>query len=151
MKVKGEFCFSVAQQNVWNALQDPDVVASVIPSIGKIETIGENAFYSKLDVKIGPLRGEFTNHAALTDKEEPHSFKMLVTSNGPIGEIKSAVSISLSPIETGTELFYVGEALLKRKMTRVGERIVERTVATIVNKALTRLDTKLAEELAASS
>ncbi len=144
MKVKGEFCFSVAQQLVWDALQDPDIVASVIPSIGKIETIGENAFYSKLDVKIGPLRGEFTNQASLTDKEEPNSFKMLVTSNGPIGEIKSVVTITLSPTPTGTNLFYVGEALLKRKMTKVGQRIVERTVAKIVNKALTRLDTKLA-------
>ena len=41
MKVAGEYTFDAPQDIVWEALQDPEVLAAVMPGCEKLELVGE--------------------------------------------------------------------------------------------------------------
>ena len=46
MKVAGEYTFDAPQDVVWDALQDPEVLAAVMPGCEKLELIGDCLLYT---------------------------------------------------------------------------------------------------------
>lgn len=67
MDVSGEYTFDAPQKLVWEALQDPDVLASVMPGGEGFEEVGENEYQGNLKIKVGPVQGKFTGNIKLLD------------------------------------------------------------------------------------
>ena len=65
MKIAGEYTFDAPQAMVYEALQDPEVLTSVMPGCEKLEKIGENEYEGALNIKIGPVQGKFMGKVRL--------------------------------------------------------------------------------------
>ncbi len=73
MDISGEFDIPAGRQQVWEALNDPDVLAQCIPGCESIERESDTAFVAKMIAKIGPVKARFESHILLSNLNPPRS------------------------------------------------------------------------------
>ena len=56
MQMEGERRIAAARDDVWQALNDPEILQRCIPGCRSVERDGEGAFRATADVKLGPVK-----------------------------------------------------------------------------------------------
>jgi len=134
MNLEGEFVFQGSRQEVWELLQDPDVLATCIPGTKKLEKIDEDEFESATEIRVGPVNGLYTNKVALKDKLPPQSYTILVDSKGSQGFAKGSANVELIEQDVNTTLLrYQAELQVGGRLASVGQRMLD-----TVGRSLTR-------------
>ena len=110
MQITGEYIFDAPQTLVWQALQDPDVLASVMPGGEDFQEVAENEYAGNLKVKIGPVLGRFKGKIKLTDIVAPESYRIEVDCKGAPGFVRATGSLKLTGQEAQTHMEYEGDA-----------------------------------------
>jgi carbon monoxide dehydrogenase subunit G len=72
MKITGEQTIPAAQDRVWHALNNPDVLRQSIPGCISLERSGEHAFKATIETKIGPIKAVFDGDVQLSELDPPH-------------------------------------------------------------------------------
>ncbi len=141
MKIQGTYTFNAPQQTVWNALQDPDILVTVLPGAQSIEEIGENEYASVMKVKVGPVGGTFKSTIKIENIAEPNSYTLAISSKGPLGQAKASGEVNLTAVDDAhTEIQYTGKANIGGRIASVGQRLIESTAKSVIGKALAQLD-----------
>ncbi|MGH2541767.1 MAG: SRPBCC family protein, partial [Ardenticatenaceae bacterium] len=96
MEIAGEYTFDAPQDKVWGALQDPDVLGSVMPGGQGVEQIGENEYAGTLKIKVGPVQGTFKGTIKLSDIVPPESYHLAVEGKGAPGHMTGSGSMKLT-------------------------------------------------------
>ena len=65
MDINGEFDIPVSRQQVWEALNDPQVLAQCIPGCESIERESDTEMLAKMQAKIGPVKARFESRIRL--------------------------------------------------------------------------------------
>lgn len=134
MRLEGEFTFSGSRQEVWDLLQDPDVLGSSLPGTKNMQKISDEEYQGEMVVKVGPLNGAFTANIKLKDKIQPQSYTMLVESKGNVGFANGTAKIELTEQEEKSTLMkYAAELQVGGRLAGVGQRMLD-----TVGKSLTR-------------
>lgn len=140
MNVEGTYTFDGPRPVVWEALLDPEVLASVLPGCEKLELIGENEYEGALKIKVGPIQGTFMGKVKLEDIVPPDSFTMLVDGRGAPGFVKARGELSLSDSGHNTDVAYTGDAEVGGRLASVGQRLVESSARAIIKQSLDGLN-----------
>lgn len=140
MKVGGEYVFEGAQPLVWDTLQDPTVLAAVLPGCEKLELVGEDEYEGALKIKVGPVQGEFVGTVKLEDIQQPDSYTMRIDGRGAPGFVKATGHLALSDQGETTKLTYSGEAQVGGRLASVGQRLVESSAKAIIKQSLDGLN-----------
>lgn len=154
MKVAGEYTFDAPIALVWNALQDPNILASILPGCDKLEQKGENEYVGGLNIKVGPVQGKFAGNIKLENVRPNEGYTMLVDGSGPAGFVKATGSLTLADQGDKTHINYEGDAQVGGRIASVGQRLIESSAKAIIKQSLDALNTVLkfqAEALAASA
>src|SRR3546814_3405321 len=85
MELLGEQLISAGRQTVWNALNDPDVLARCVPGCEEITRLSENQLQVRLLVKMGPVRSRFAGTLTLEDINAPQSCSLVFEGTGAAG------------------------------------------------------------------
>ncbi len=72
MKLRQRVCTPMTQPEVWQALNDPDVLKRCLPGCETFDRVAEDAFDFALTAKVGPLKAKFKGNVALTEVHAPH-------------------------------------------------------------------------------
>lgn len=142
MKLEGNYRFDAPLRAVWNALQDPDMLAATLPGCDKLTREG-NQFTGELNVKIGPVQGKFDGKVDLTEIVEPESFTMLVDGRGGPGFVKASAKVKLSPEGDATRIDYDADVTVGGKIASVGQRLIDASARAIVKQSLEGLNERL--------
>jgi carbon monoxide dehydrogenase subunit G len=142
MKLEGNYQFEAPLRAVWNALQDPEVLAATLPGCDKLTREG-NQFTGELNVKIGPVQGKFDGKVDMTDMVEPESFTMLVDGRGGPGFVKANARVKLAPEGGATRLDYDADVTVGGKIASVGQRLIDASARAIVKQSLEGLNERL--------
>jgi carbon monoxide dehydrogenase subunit G len=152
MELKGDFLFDAPQHLVWEAVQDPQVLGSVMPGGQGFETVAPNQYKGTMSVKVGPVQGVFDAAIKLSDVVAPTSYTIDVDGKGAPGFVKANGSMTLEARGDQTYLEYAGTANIGGKIASVGQRLIDSTARSIVRQALEGLNeylkVKAAEESA---
>lgn len=140
MKIAGEYLFEGPQDVVWEALMDPDVLASVLPGCEKLERVGEDEYEGALEIKIGPVQGAFKGKVKLSDIVEPDSYTMRVDGQGASGFVNATGHLKLRPENGQTHVDYEGDAQVGGRLAAVGQRLVESSAKAIIKQSLDGLN-----------
>lgn len=149
MEIVGEYIFDAPQEMVWQALQDPQVLASVMPGGDEFETVGENKYAGLLTIKVGPVQGKFKGNITLSDIVPPESYRMEVDGKGPPGFIKANGGLKLSDQGDKTHMAYEGQAQVGGRIASVGQRLLDASAKSIVRQSLEGLNEYLKTRAAA--
>ena len=63
------------QREVWEAIQDPDILADILPNCKSLTPCGDNSFDANIEIKIGPIKGHFESKLNLFDLDPPNGYK----------------------------------------------------------------------------
>jgi len=150
MKVEGEHLFKAPPQQVWDLFRDTDVMAAALPGTEKMESVGDNKYEAIMNVRVGPVTGEFSGQLVISNEKFPESYTMTVDGRGKPGFLKGSGDITLlDQGESGTLMKYVGEVQIGGKLAGVGQRLIDTVSKSIINQAFETLDRVLEERSAA--
>ncbi len=151
MKVDGEHIFIGTQQQVWDLFRDTEVMAAALPGTKKMELVGENTYEAVMNVRVGPVAGEFSGQLVISNEDHPVSYTMTVEGRGKPGFMKGTGDVTLTPQSNNQTLMgYTGEVQIGGKLAAVGQRLIDTVAKSIISQAFETLDNVLAERVAAA-
>lgn len=136
MKLTGDYTFEAPRELVWEALNDPTVLAKIMPGCEKLEQTGENDYEGVLKIKVGPVQGTFQGKIKLSEINAPASYKMQVDGQGAPGFVKGMGSVQLTEQDGKTVMHYDGDAQVGGRIASVGQRLIESSAKSITNQSL---------------
>jgi len=143
MELEGTYTFNAPQDVVWEALQDPEVLARVMPGCEKLEEIGENEYEGIIKIRVGPVQGKFNGKVLLSDINRPESYKMTVDGKGAPGFMKGEGQVTLEANGDSTLMHYAGTAQVGGRIASVGQRLLDSTAKALTKQSLDGLNAQI--------
>jgi len=152
MKVEGEHVFNATRQQVWDLFRDTEVMAAALPGTKRMDEVGVNEYEADMNVRVGPVAGEFSGKLVISNENFPETYTMTVDGKGKPGFLKGTGDITLIDQGDGSTLMkYTGEVQIGGRLAGVGQRLIDTVSKSIINQALETLDQVLVEKTAAAA
>jgi hypothetical protein len=151
MEISGDYTFNAPREFVWDILQDPEVIGSIIPGSSGLEEIAENKYTSTIVVKVGPVGGSFKAEIELADIKPPDSYKLILNSNSPVGYVAGEGAVRLEQTGDVTTMFYSGNAKVGGKIAAVGQRLLDVAAKFITKQSLDGLAKRIEDRINAEN
>ncbi len=145
MEMNGKQHIPVAQDTVWRALNDPEVLKSCIPGCETVERISDEEYVVTLVAAVGPVRAKFKGKMLLKDINPPHSYRLAFEGQGGVaGFGKGEAQVSLAPEGEATVMSYNAKAQVGGKLAQVGSRLIDGAAKKIADEFFTAFNQRLA-------
>ena len=126
MELTGEYRIPATRQNVWDALNDPDVLKQCIDGCEELSKSSDTEFVAKVTAKVGPVRAKFSGKVMLSDLDPPNGYMITGEGQGGVaGFAKGRAKVVLTEDASHTILTYTADAEVGGKLASVGSRLVE--------------------------
>ena len=135
MKLEGHFVFESATTDaVWNALTDPDRIASSLPGCEKLIPTGENSYEMTMSMGIGAIRGKFSGAIRLHDIHPNTDYCMTVSGSGSAGFVNGEGTLRISSAVAGTVVTYMGDVSAGGAIASAGQRMISAAARMIIDR-----------------
>jgi carbon monoxide dehydrogenase subunit G len=149
MELKGKRNVETDPVTLWNMLMDVEILPKIVPGISKLEKTGENTYKSTLEVKFGPVSGEFTGDMQMEDIHPQKTFTLKAQQHNKIGTVNSIMKIELMPISgKETEVAFSGEVTISGLMKMMGEKVLGSVTDMLTKQFFANLDHEIAKQQA---
>lgn len=149
MKLEGEYVFNGSQEEVWELVRDPEVLATALPGTQSLDQVGENEYEGEMNVRIGPVAGVFSGKIIVSDEVPPESCTLTVDGKGKPGFANGVGHVNLIPQEDGTTLMkYEGDVQIGGRLASVGQRLLDTTSKSMIRQGLETLNQALEARVA---
>ena len=149
MKISGTHTINATQQQVWDALNDIDVLARVVPGCEKLAEIGENQYEGLIKIGIAGIKGSYSGKIRLEDIDAPRYYKLVAAGKGSNGVVDATGTVELESLPDGkTLLKYGGEAQIGGMLASVGQRLIDGASRQLIGQALKALEAQIAQRVA---
>jgi len=136
VKLEGNYTFTAPRGMVFTLLQDPEVLAKIIPGCEELTKVADNEYEAALEISVGPIKGKFKGKVILSDLNEPESYTMEVSGNGAPGFVKGTGHVKLAEEGESTLMSYQGDAQVGGEIASVGQRLVESAAKALIKQSL---------------
>ncbi len=139
MDQQGEYRIPATQAAVWQALNDPAVLARCIPGCQSMEKTDDTHFSAKVKAKVGPVSATFDVLLELADVDPPTGYRIDgQVKGGPAGFGKGGAKVRIEAVSEGqTLLTYQVEASIGGKLAQVGSRLIDAATRKIADEFFT--------------
>ena len=156
MEQAGEYRIGASREQVWEALNDPDVLGACITGCQDVQKIDDTHFEVKVKAKVGPVNATFNAELALEDLNPPASYTISGNvKGGPAGFGKGGASVALAEDGEDTVLTYEVKGSVGGKLAQVGSRLVDGAARKMADEFFAafraHLDPQAAEETQAAA
>ena len=127
IRLEKKYILDISQQNVWEAILDPETLAEILPNCKSLDPIGDHKFDANIEIKIGPIKGQFKSKLSLFDLDPPNGYKFDVNGDGSKGQMRGAGEILLTTQDGRTEFIFIATGSVSGIIARVGQRLIEAT------------------------
>ena len=128
MEMTGEYRIPASREQVWAALNDPEILKASIPGCESLERTGENGFTAAVVAKVGPVRARFTGAVTLQDLDPPNGYTISGEGKGgAAGFAKGDARVRLAEDGGATLLSYEVTANVGGKLAQLGSRLIDGT------------------------
>jgi len=127
MEMSGEHKIKASKQEVWNNLNDPEVLKEAIPGCESIEKTSENELIATVKAKVGPVSAKFNGKVTLSNINPPSSYTISGEGQGgPAGFGKGSANVSLEEEDENTTILkFSATAQVGGKLAQIGTRLVD--------------------------
>jgi len=128
MKLSDEKRIEASREDVWDGLNDVDVLKQSIPGCESLERVGDNQFEAEVRAKVGPVKAKFKGNVTLSDLNPPESYRISGEGKGgAAGFAKGGATVTLVEDGAATKLKYDVDADVGGKLAQIGGRLLEGT------------------------
>ncbi|WP_421928701.1 CoxG family protein [Neoaquamicrobium sediminum] len=145
MTIEGEERIEAPIGKVWEALNDPEVLAASIPGCESLEKKSDTELEAVVTLKIGPIKAKFNGEVELKNLKPPHSYTIQGEGKGGIaGFAKGGADVTLT--EDGpdaTILRYEAKADVGGKIAQLGSRLITSTSKKLAGQFFSSFNEKV--------
>lgn len=135
MDMNGEYRIAASREQVWAALNDPEVLKASIPGCDSLEKVGENGFKATVTAKVGPVKAKFSGQVTLSDLDPPNGYTISGEgTGGAAGFAKGGAKVRLSEDGGETVLSYEVNANVGGKLAQIGSRLIDGTARKMADE-----------------
>ena len=148
MELKGEVDIAASRGQVWDALNNPDVLARCIDGVESLTRTthdGTERFEGRMNARVGPVRARFAGHVELRDVDAPNSYLLVGEGKGGVaGFAKGEAAVTLTDTDAGaTRLGYHVTSSVGGKLAQLGSRLIEGAAKGYADTFFTRLKAEI--------
>ena len=148
MEMTGEYKIPAARDKVWDALNDPEILAKCIPGCQELNKDSETELSATVKSKVGPVSATFKGKVSLSEIDPPNGYRISGEGSGGVaGFAKGGAEVKLAEDGDGTVLTYVADAQVGGKLAQIGSRLIDSTAKKMANEFFG----KFAEEVGGST
>ena len=153
MEMSGEQTIPAPRQVVWNALNDPEVLAACIPGCETLEKVSDTEMTATVTAKVGPVKAKFNGNVTLSDIDPPNGYHISGEGKGgAAGFAKGGAQVTLEDAEGGgTVLRYTVDATVGGKLAQIGSRLIDATAKKMSNEFFGAFAEKVGESAQATT
>ena len=152
MEMTGEFRIPAPRQRVWEGLNDPEILKSVIPGCQTLEKVSDTEFNGKVVAAVGPVKATFGGKVTLSDIDPPQSYTISGEGSGGVaGFAKGSAKVNLAEDGADTVLNYAVQAHVGGKLAQIGSRLIDSVARKMAEQFFTRFVAVIAPEPAATA
>ena len=150
MELQGRVTLPVSVQQVWQALNDPEILRQCIPGCEEIQQISAEEMHARVLLRMGPVRARFAGKVKMTDIRPLEGYTLnFEGSGGSAGFAKGSSVITLSTVGNDTQLDYTAQAAVAGKLGQIGGRLIDASSKQLADKFFANLKAVLSGDIAA--
>jgi len=135
MELKDEIRIEAPKDEVYAALNDPEVLKAAIPGCQQLDKLSDNELEAKVTLKIGPVKATFGGKVTLDTTGAPDRFSLAGEGNGGVaGFAKGGADVELAADGDATILRYVAKADVGGKLAMLGSRLIDSTAQKLAGQ-----------------
>jgi carbon monoxide dehydrogenase subunit G len=124
MRIEGSVIVAAPRQAVWDALQDPAVLARTLPGCDAFEEVGPDAYRATITAGIASIKGTYLGDVALSDRVAPEQYRLHASGSGAPGTVSADALVTLEEVDGGTRVGYSADAVVGGMIGGVGQRMI---------------------------
>ncbi|GAB4214112.1 MAG: carbon monoxide dehydrogenase subunit G [Roseiflexaceae bacterium] len=148
MKINGQYTIDAPREQVWEALNDLEVLARIVPGCQRLEQVGDHEFEGTLKIGIQAIKGTYHGRIRLEEVTPPSHYRLVASGKGSNGVVDGVGTVDLEEQDGQTLLRYGGEAKIGGTLASVGQRLIEGTARQLINQSLKALTEQIAQRTA---
>ncbi len=126
MDQTGDYYIDASRDRVWQALNDPDVLARCIDGCQAMRKLNDDQYQAKVKAKVGPVSAAFALDLAISNAQPPESYRIDGSvKGGAAGFGKGSADVTLEEEGDGTRLRYTVAATVGGKLAQIGSRLLD--------------------------
>jgi len=150
MTMSGEYLLAAPREEVWQKLNDPDVLRACIPGCEDLDMVSPTEFVAVAKNKIGPVSARFKGKVQLSDLDPPNFYRISGEGEGGVaGFAKGGANVRLSDQDGGTLLSYDVEAQIGGKLAQLGQRLINGAAKKLADEFFQRFAVAVAGDASA--
>ena len=135
MELKDEIRIEAPKDEVYAALNNPDVLKQCIPGCEELIKHSDTELEAKVVLKVGPVKARFSGNVTLNTEGAPDAFSLTGQGNGgAAGHAKGGADVTLTADGTATVLTYDAKADVGGKLAQLGSRLIQGTAKKLAAK-----------------
>ena len=151
MKISGSYTLDAPRQLVWEAPNDLDVLARIVPGCQRLEQTAENEFEGTLKIGIAAIKGIYSGKIRLEDVDPPRHYKLIAAGRSANAVIDGIGFVTLEEQDDKTILNYSGDADIGGTLASVGQRLMEGASRQMLNQSLKALSEQISQRMDAAA
>jgi uncharacterized protein len=144
MELQGRVILPASVEQVWQALNDPEILRQCIPGCEEVQQISPQEMHARLLIRMGPVRARFAGKVKMTDIKPLQGYTLnFEGSGGSAGFAKGSSVITLSTVGNETQLDYTAQATVAGKLGQIGGRLIDASSKQLAEKFFASLKATL--------
>ncbi len=146
MELNGDILIEAPRNQVWRALNDPDVLLRSIPGGEEVRQVSGTETHVRVAIRLGPVRARFVGKILMSEVRVDEGCVLdFEGSGGAAGFAKGRSTVSLATEGAGTRLRYTAQASIGGKLGQIGGRMIDATAKQTADQFFLALSRQLGE------
>ena len=125
MKLTGSYKLNLKKEDVWKALNDPNILKQCIPGCESFDKKDNKHFSIVATNQIGPMNATFSGNVNLSNIKENESYTLSGEGQSPVGFANGKADINITEEKGITTLNYEVEVDVGGKIAQLGSRLID--------------------------
>jgi len=145
MELQGRVTIPASAEQVWQALNDPEILRRCIPGCEEVQQISPAEMHARVLLRMGPVRARFAGKVKMTDIRPLQGYTLnFEGSGGSAGFARGSSVITLTTVGNDTQLDYTAQATVAGKLGQIGGRLIDASSKQLADKFFAGLKATLA-------
>jgi hypothetical protein len=126
MELTGQERIAAPRAQVWQALNDPEILKACIPGCESIELTSPTEMQARITLRLGPIKATFSGQVTLSNVDPPNGYTISGEgSGGSAGGARGSADVRLAEDGDGSLLTYRVTSQVTGKIAQLGARLVD--------------------------
>ena len=145
MRISGTADLLAPPERVFEALNDPAVLAATIPGCEGLQQVSDDTYAMTVTAGVASIKGTYEGRVVLADQQPPTSFTLRASGSGAPGSVDATVGVRLMAHDGGTRVEYDADAVVGGMVGGVGQRMLSGVSKRMAGQFFGAVDRVIAE------